>query len=246
MCGYCKQRVSQEDLDEYINAYQRAKALFNFPVGPEPITRHFYAAFGGAANKQIKDLIIREDGEVKTVDATWWYQCSEVDGQLVVDNSLTTFNARNLENRYWRDGIRHHRAIVVASAIGEGKEETKIVDGKEKKKKYSYLVEGDTPLYIGAVYRRFPHNLYSTAIITRNEHPRFAPYHDKAFPLFLPNDPAFLELWLSDEPETHPAIAHLLENPRIFNTLKITEVKTFKDAKPLGITVVLEPDRVTG
>lgn len=244
MCGYCKQRVSQEDLDEYVNAYQRAKASFNFPVGPEPLTRHFYAAFGGAANKQIRDLIIREDGAVKTVDATWWYQCSEVDGELVVDNSLTTFNARNLENRYWRDGIRNRRAIVVASAIGEGKIE-KILDEQGnlvKMKKHNYLVEVDTPLYIGAVYRRYPNNLYSTAIITRNEHPRFSPYHDKAFPLFLPADPAFLELWLSDEPETHPVIAHLLENPKIFNRLKITEVKTFKDAKAIGPTILLEPD----
>jgi putative SOS response-associated peptidase YedK len=242
MCGYSKRRVSQEDLEAYMEAYRIAKARFNFPVGPEPVTQHFYPAFGGAANKQIKDLIIREDGEVKTVDATWWYHCIESNGQLIVDNKLTTFNARNLENRYWRDGIRHHRGILIASAIGEGKEETKIINGIEKKKKHSYLVEGETPLYIGAVYRRYPNHLYSTAIITRNEHPRFSQYHDKAFPLFLPADPAFLELWLSDEPETHPAIAHLLENPRIFNRLIITEVKTFKDAKSLGPTVFLEPD----
>lgn len=31
-----------------------------------------------------------------------------------------------------------------------------------------------------------------------------------------------------------PAIAHLLENPRIFNDLEITPVKTFKDGTALG------------
>lgn len=232
MCGYARRHIKTVDLIEFTNTIGLMSA-YQFDAVSEELL-HFRPAFGGAAHQQIKDLIIREDGQLKTVDATWWYQCQEHDGQLIVDNKLTTFNARNLQSKYWKHAIRHNRAIVLATAIGEGKE----VD----KKKHSYFVEGDTPLLIGAVYRKFENNLYSTAIITRDEHPRFSEYHDKAFPLFLPHDPDFLQLWLSDEPETHPAIAHLLENPRIFNTLKVTEVKTFKDAVAKGETITLAPD----
>lgn len=112
----------------------------------------------------------------------------------------------------------------MATALGEGKE----VAGKKR----SYFIEGERPLLLGAVYRSFPNNLYSTAIITRDAHPRFDEYHDKAFPLFLPDDKQFVKLWLSDAPESHPEIAHLLENPGIFTRLKVTPVKTFKDAFP--------------
>lgn len=242
MCGYARRHISTVDLIEFMKSIELL-ANYQFELPLDELV-HFYPAWGGAAWKQIKDLIIREDGEIKTVDATWWYACKEAGDQLVVDNKLTTFNARNLHQKYWTRGIRHHRAIVLATAIGEGKdEEIKDEDGNViKTKKHSYFVEGETPLLIGAVYRKYENNLYSTAIITRDEHPRFSPYHSKAFPLFLPADAKFLRLWLSDEPETHPAIAHLLENPRIFNTLKVTEVKTFKDAVAKGETITLAPD----
>lgn len=239
MCGYARRHISSKDLIEFMKSIRLMTALGNKQPSEELL--HFRPAFGGAAYQQIKDLIIREDGELKAVDATWWYQCEEHEGQLIVDNKLTTFNARNLQNKYWIPGIRHHRGIVLATAIGEGKE---VMTADNKKKKFSYFVEGDTPLLIGAVYRKFENNLYSTAIITRDEHPRFSEFHDKAFPLFLPPDPEFLQLWLSDEPETHPVIAHLLENPRIFNTLKVTEVKTFKDALAKGETITLAPDEL--
>jgi putative SOS response-associated peptidase YedK len=200
----------------------------------EALMQHFYPAFGGASNKQIKDLIINENGQLKTVDATWWFECSEQDGKLIVDNTRTTFNARNLVSPYWKNAIRHHRGIVLATALGEGK----VVAGK----KHQFLMEGERPILLGAIYRQYPNNLYSTAIITREEHPRFNEYHDKAFPLFLPPDPQLLKLWLSSEPETHPVIADLLANPKIFTSMKITRVKTFKDAVAIGEAIVLSAD----
>lgn len=200
--------------------------------------QHFYPAFGGAANKQIKGLIIQEEGRLKAVDATWWYACTREDDRLVVhsrpEEKLTTFNARNLHQSYWRKAINHRRAIVIVSAIGEGK--------KEEKKKFSYFVEGETPLLLGAVYQHFGDDLYSTAIITRDKHPRFDKYHEKAFPLFLPHDPDFLKLWLSDCPQSDVRIADLLEHPKIFNRLRVTHVKTFKDCVALDETEILEPD----
>lgn len=104
-----------------------------------------------------------------------------------------------------------------------------MIDGKNR----HFLVESDQPILLGCVYRPYPNGCYSAAIITRDSHPRFEPYHDKAFPLMLPHDPAFLQLWLSDAREDDPAIAELLAHPKIFNDLKVTQVKTFKDGRPM-------------
>lgn len=228
MCGFIARRPKNISWDEFLDLLDERSRNWS-----KTIKLHygsFYPAFGSAA-KQIKNLVIREEGQLKTVDATWWFECSEDNGQLQVNNNLTTFNARNLKSPYWRHAIRHNRAIVMATELGEGK-------GKVK-----YLMESESPLLIGAVYRKFSNDLYSTAVITRDSHPRFDQYHDKAFPLFLPNDIRLLNLWLSDEPETHPEIAYLLENPRVFNNLKVTPVKTFKDAVPTGEPEFLEADQ---
>jgi hypothetical protein len=75
-------------------------AMRNFPVQPDLFPEHFYPAFGGAASRRITGMIIQEEGELKSVDATWWFDCQEVDGELVVNNKRTTFNARNLTSPY--------------------------------------------------------------------------------------------------------------------------------------------------
>jgi putative SOS response-associated peptidase YedK len=232
MCGYARRHIQNDDLKAFVDAIGMME-LFRGERDENQI-EHFYPAFGGAANRQISDLIIREDGEIKTVDATWWFECKEVGDQLLVDNTRTTFNARNLVSPYWRGAIRHHRAIVLATGLGEGK----LIDGKNR----HFYMQGETPLLMGAVYRPFSNGLYSTAIITRDAHSRFSEYHDKAFPLFLPPDSEFLKLWLSNEPESHPEIARLLENPKVFNALTVTQVKTFKGGQPLSEPKILLPD----
>ena len=232
MCGYLRRHISNKDLAEFVQSIDMMHLYKDHPE--DPTTQHFYPAFGAAASKQIKGLIIQEDDEVKSVDATWWFECKAIEDQLIVDNSLTTFNARNLSSAYWKHAIHHNRAIVLATALGEGKE----IAGK----KLNYFIEGETPLLLGAVYRKFSNNLYSVAIITRNAHPRFDAYHDKAFPLFLPADSNFLKSWLNPSQEIPSNIAQLLENPKVFNHLKITPVKTFKNAEVKGLTEYMAPD----
>jgi len=234
MCGYARRHISNKDLIEYLQMLGLANAAQNRPVQQELLLEHFYPAFGGAASRRITSMLIQEDGEIRSVDATWWFDCQEVDDELVVNNTRTTFNARNLASSYWKAAIRRNRGIALFTAIGEGK----LIEGKNR----HFLVEGEQLLLMGTVYRKFPGGKYSTAVITRDSHSKFDQYHDKAFPLFLPPDPDFLRLWLGPEPETHPAILHLLENPRVFNKLKITPVKTFKDAVPTGPVEYLEAD----
>lgn len=231
MCGYARRHVSTRQLRELADLLSSPTLLLN--QGVECLA-HFYPAFGGVASKQLNDLVIESSNGLSTVDATWWFDCSEEGNGLVVNNKRTTFNARNLSSPYWRSAIRHSRGVFVATGIGEGK----MANGKNR----HYLVESDTPILLGCVYRAYPNGSYSTAIITRDKHLRFEKYHDKAFPLMLPHDSEFLKLWLSDTPESHPTIADLLERPQIFNNLKITWVKTFKHAQPLADPQYLAAD----
>lgn len=224
MCGYARRHISTRELRDFVDLIHQPKLEFKLPE--DGGIQHFYAAFGGNASRQLKDLIIRKDDQVKTVDATWWFDCQEDGQRLAVNNSRTTFNARNLSSPYWKGAIRHYRGIFLATGLGEGKS----VDGKNR----HYLVESERPILMGCVYRPFPNGCYSAAIITRDSHPRFEKYHEKAFPLMLPPDPEFIDIWLGDAGDDHPAIADLLAHPAIFNDLKITQVKTFKDAKPLA------------
>lgn len=225
MCGYVRRHIGPKSLEEFLAIIGLPQLKFHFPEDGNP--QHFYPAFGGVPEKRIKDLIIQEDGQLKTVDATWWYECEEQGDSLKVNNRKTTLNARNLHLEYWQDAIRYRRGIVVGTALGEAIER----DGK----KSQFFVEGKQPLLLGCVYQKFSNDLYSCAVITRNAHPRFKNYHDDAFPLMLPPDPKFLKLWLSpDQGETHSAITSLLDQPKIFTDLIVTPVKTYKDAKPVG------------
>lgn len=228
MCGYARRHITVDKLRKFVDLIQ---------VPPEslaaPELRHYYPAFGGAASRTL-DLVVGGEGGRRVIGATWWFDCQEEVDTLRVNNQRTTFNARNLTSPYWRGAIRHNRGMFLATGIGEGK----VIDGKNR----HFLVESEEPILMGCVYRAFPNGCYSAAIITRDSHPRFEPYHDKAFPLMLPRDPAFIDVWLSDAREDEPQIADLLAYPQIFNDLEITPVKTFKGAVATGEMVRLGRD----
>jgi len=155
------------------------------------------------------------------VDATWWFDCEEAGDTLQV-GKRTTFNARNLESPYWKGALRLHRALVVATGLGE----SKVIDGKKRQ----FLMESDRPLLMGALYRPFDNGCYSCAVITRDSHPRFDAYHDKAFPLFLPSTPEFVHGWLKNAGQIPGEVDHYLASPLITEGLLVSEVKTFKRA----------------
>ena len=231
MCAYFRRHIGPETLLEFLKLLG-FHGYYDEPE-QESTVKHFYPAWGDT-NRTIDQLLIEEAGELKLVNATWWYDCHEVDGYLI-GGERETFNARNLHLPYWHDAINSRRAIAIVNGIGEGKK----IDGKN----VHFLVESDRLMLLGAVYQRFPSGKYSCAVITRDEHPRFANYHDKAFPQFLPYSRQFLKLWLSEATVTHPQIARLLSLPRIFSDLKITPVKTFKGGVATGPTNFLKADR---
>ncbi len=232
MCGYLRRHISPRDLKEFLKLIGMPQLEIQFP--DSGTAQHFYPAWGAVPEKQIKGLIVLEDGHPKVVDATWWYACDEQGDVLRPNMAKQTLNARNLHLEFWQEPLRHRRGIALATAIGEA------IGPKGKEKRF--FVEGARPLLMGCLYKRFQNGKYSCAVITRNAHPRFTDYHDDAFPLMLPHDPNFLKLWLSDTAPDHPAIAELLKQPKIFTDLTVTHVKTYKDAVPKGDPVLIQAD----
>lgn len=184
--------------------------------------KRYYPAFGQDPHKTI-DIVIEENGKLQQVAATWWFDCSDSFEGLQL-GTRTTFNARNLDSPYWQDALHYNRAIVLATGIGESK-----VVGKTK---HQYYMQSEEVFVLGALYRKFSEGRYSCAVITRDAHPKMEPYHDKAFPGFLPNNDEFLKLWLSKSVQQHQQIDKVLNLATLYPTLKVQRVKTYKDKVP--------------
>tara|TARA_R110000868_G_scaffold17423_2_gene76552 strand:- start:6 stop:710 length:705 start_codon:yes stop_codon:yes gene_type:complete len=230
MCGYIEVNGERPEPIKQFPEREIANQFFSKSF------KRYYPAFGQDPNKTI-DIVIEENGELKQVSATWWFDCSYSNFALNV-GPRTTFNARNLESPYWKGSLQNNRAIVLATGLGESK-----VIGKTK---HQYYMQSDDVFVLGALYRKFSHERYSCAVITRDAHPKMEPYHDKAFPGFLPNDDEFLKIWLSKSVQQHHKIDYVLNYPTLYPTLKVQRVKTYKDKVPYKSfeSVVLNADTV--
>lgn len=192
-----------------------------------------YPAFGGDTARKIP-LLIHEDGQSKWIEAIWWFD-GFTDGKVTILGKRTSFNARNLESPYWEKSLQSSRACIVATEIGESK-----IVGKTK---HQYLLTSQQPFLLGALYRKLDNGDYCCAVITRDSHPKMSPYHDKAFPLFLPVQTEFLSEWLSPNVASSFAIEQLLQHPKLFPTLSVRRVKTYKGKQAIGhFTDVLPSD----
>src|SRR5690606_4638803 len=108
MCGYLRRHIKPRTLREFLDLLGLKSYGEQWPEDDEawdiPVLEHFYPAFGGDINKQIKGLLINEGGELKLVDATWWYDAKEIDGTLILKGEKS-INARNLYKNSWREAI---------------------------------------------------------------------------------------------------------------------------------------------
>lgn len=221
MCGYIRREGQGSAIRDLLGRIGLGSLQQHFPSEDQVDIEHFYPAFGGDPGKQIHNLIISGEKGPEVVDATWWFDCQPVGDSLRI-GQRTTFNARNLDSPYWKGALRHHRGLAIATGLGESKR----VGGR----KHQYYMEGAAPFLLGALYRSFDNGLYSCAVITRDSHPRFDEYHDKAFPCFIPAESRFVDLWLNDVGAVPPEVTAYLNQPRITEDLWISEVQTFKRA----------------
>ncbi|WP_152207423.1 hypothetical protein [Marinobacter changyiensis] len=120
MCGYIRRVTDSPEVAELLEELGLGD-LFEPLVSQAPAgMEQIYPAFGGNSARQIRGLIIQEEGKPRLVDATWWFDCTANEDRLEV-GKRTTFNVRNLDSPYWKGALRHHRGIVVATGIGESK-----------------------------------------------------------------------------------------------------------------------------
>lgn len=231
MCGYIRRVTDSPAVADMLDQIGLGHLADRFAGNGD--IEHYYPAFGGNPARKIHNLIVPGPGGPMTVDATWWFDC-ETAGDSLKLGKRTTFNARNLESPYWKGALRHHRALVVATGLGE----SKWVEGKKRQ----YLMEGGQPFLLGALYRPFANNCFSCAVITRDSHPRFDAYHDKAFPCFIPADPDFVDQWLNAEGEVPEIVSRYLSQRQITVPLRIAPVKAFKHGKTSLDSEVLSAD----
>lgn len=232
MCGYIRRVTDCPEIQDLLEDIGLGELADRYRPTEHTI-EHYYPAFGGDPERKIHGLIVPDDNGARTVDATWWYDCEPI-GKTLKVGERTTFNARNLDSPYWRGPLLHRRALVVATGLGE----TKVIDGIKR----HFLIEGTLPFLLGALYQRFDNGCYSCAVMTRDIHPRFEPYHDKAFPCFIPAAKAFVDAWLYDIHALPKPVATYLEHPRIVVPLRISPVKTFRSGETARNPVHLRPD----
>lgn len=188
-----------------------------------------------AYQRQLYNGLITHTGEDYSVDsAIWWYALRKESGKHIVNEKVTTFNARNLSSNMWKNAIKRRRGLVFATELGESK-------GRDK-----YLMRSKEGFALACVYKDWTDEDQSYkrffAVITRPPHPRFDVYHDKSIPLFIPLDPVVIGEWLDPNIEDSLIIEELLTNPRLRTNFDVTKVKSYKNAEPLGETEFLEQD----
>lgn len=223
MCGF----VSYENAT--IREYPKWTDDLNFTSSLSAVLQTWpnyqgYPAFGGDTQKRVP-ILVCEQGEYKQVSAIWWFDAFCEDNVSYL-GKRTTFNARNLDSPFWKSALNRNRALVLATHLGESK--------WVGKTKHQYLMQSEQPFLLGAVYRQLENGDYCFAIITRDAHPKMTPYHEKAFPFFLPLQSDFLGLWLGEEPANNNEIQTLLEAPKLFPTLHVQRVKTYKNKQAVG------------
>jgi len=213
MCGYVgrKHKVPEEE----IHHWGAFKDLLRLP-GSQYYNR-----------QNVAHLVTIANGTPNTSNAIWWYALKYENEKVKINDKVTSFNARRLNAPLWEDAVRSRRGILFATEIGESN------DNKR------YLLQAEQVFALGCLYKDWEFNgaaARSFAVITTAPTPEFSQYHAKSMPLFLPNDPAFLNEWLDPSIELSPEISKVLKTPTLRVDLKVTPVKTYKRGEPLGLT----------
>ena len=175
MCGYIRRVTDSPAVADMLDQIGLGHLANRFAGNGE--IEHYYPAFGGNPERKIHGLIVPGPEGPTTVDATWWFD-AEAEGDTLRLGKRTTFNARNLDSPYWQGVLRHHRGLVVATGLGE----SKWVNGR----KTQYLMEGEQPFLLGALYRTFNNGCVSCAVITRDSHLGSIRTTIRHFPAFYP------------------------------------------------------------
>ena len=90
MCGYIRRVTDSPEVQDMLDSIGMGHLAMSF--SGDGSTEHYYPAFGGNPDRKIHSLIVPGEDGPKTVDATWWFDCSAAGDTLKVGN-MTTFKS---------------------------------------------------------------------------------------------------------------------------------------------------------
>lgn len=175
---------------------------------------------------QVDGIIFEKEGVRQSHQAIWWFLLNK---DLKPNYRYATFNARRLDSPMWARPLQTQRCIIPVTAIGESI--------GEKHQKKSYLMEADQAFFLGGLYNQYNNNgnLVTTfSVITRNPHPRFSKYHDKATPLFMPAEPDLIDQWLDSAVLDVSIFSDLLDISKIPVDFTVTQVNSTRKLQVVG------------
>lgn len=175
----------------------------------------------------VDGIIVQHNSRRQSLTAQWWFLLDKQTGKP--NYKYATFNARNLDNRVWSGALRANRCVIPVTGIGES-----IGVGNNKR---SYLLESEQAFFLGGLYNTYEikgETVVTFAVITRDSHPRFSRYHDKATPLFMPGDVNIIEQWLDPSIQNTQVFNDLLGHPAIPVNFTVTPVQTTRKLIPVG------------
>ncbi|MCJ8313208.1 MAG: SOS response-associated peptidase family protein [Saccharospirillaceae bacterium] len=181
MCGYFANLTPTKEIIEVSNQ-------LNLQLPGEPARAYQRQTFNA--------LVTKDNNKIQAQQAMWWYALKFENDEFKVDERITSFNARDLNKPLWKEAFEVRRGLVFATQIGESQ-----ITGKHKQQ---YLMQSKAGFALGCVYQDWYHPngsfMRSFAVITREPNPKYAQYHSKSTPLFLPLEVDILDKWLSPGP----------------------------------------------
>ncbi|BCE01514.1 SOS response-associated peptidase family protein [Marinicellulosiphila megalodicopiae] len=177
-----------------------------------------------AYQRQNFNALVTKSGSISQSSAMWWYALKSSDNGFVVDERITSFNARDLTKPLWSEAFKLRRGLVFASELGESQ-------GKQQ-----YLMQSKTGFALGCIYKDWIQVdgsvTRSFAVITRPPHKRYSEYHSKSTPLFLPLDADVLTRWLDPAP-LYTDLNQYVEQAVLTTDFDVYPVKTYRSPDSL-------------
>ena len=189
-------------------------------------------------------ILYQENNQRQLSDAIWWLLLSETATGFKL-SKYTSFNSRydklNVKGSAAYHSYRYRRCIVVAKGFGE----TQYRHGKPIH--YHDFQAHNAALCFAGLYKKWLHPVtgeytFSCSIITLPPHPKLTPFHDKASPLILPQQPEILNKWLDEHYHEVSAFSPLL-TPYLPQKLIAQQIDKPSLYNPVSEEIIIEPGR---
>ncbi|KZN37618.1 SOS response-associated peptidase family protein [Pseudoalteromonas luteoviolacea] len=188
-------------------------------------------------------IVHQQNGQRFMSSAMWWLLLTQTQSGFK-PSKYTSFNSRydklHVQSSAAYHPFRYHRCIIVVKGFGE----TQYQNGKPLH--YHDFIAENSALCLAGLYKYWQHpitgkHVLSCSVITLPPHPKLRPYHDKASPMMLPQNPALLDKWLDDSFHDVTGFNHLLV-PHLYQPLIVQKIDKPSCYKPVAPSQTLMHD----